>query len=63
MFVSSDIERVALLKIKSEIICAAGVFLRQNGFVEILPVLLSLITDPLRHETLAGIVDYYGTSY
>jgi len=55
--------RVAVLKIKSEIVHAAGTHLRGEGFTEILPVLLSPITDPLHHETFDGTVDYYGVPY
>ena len=63
MHVRSDTERVAVLKIKSEIVRAAGAYLRDEGFTEILPVLLSPITDPLHHETYDGAVDFYGTPY
>jgi asparaginyl-tRNA synthetase len=60
---STDTTRVAVLTIKSEIMRAAGAFLRDEGFVEILPVILSPITDPLHHETFDGAVSYYGTPY
>jgi asparaginyl-tRNA synthetase len=63
MRVTTDKERVAVLTIKSEIVRSAGAFLRSEGFTEILPVLLSPITDPLRHETYDGQVDFYGTPY
>jgi len=63
MRVTTDTERAAVLRIKSEVVRASGEFLRREGFVEILPVLLSPITDPLHHETYGGSVDYYGTSY
>ncbi|MFC2108122.1 asparagine synthetase A [Candidatus Bipolaricaulota bacterium] len=63
MRITTDTERAAVLTIKSEIARSAGEYLRGQGFVEILPVLLSPITDPLRHETYDGNVDYYGTSY
>jgi len=63
MRVTKESERVAVLTIKSEIVRSAGVFLRREGFTEILPVLLSPITDPLRHETYDGEVDFYGTPY
>lgn len=56
-------KRIAILTIKSEIVRAAAAYLRDGGFVEILPVLLSPITDPLRHETHDATVAYYGTSY
>jgi len=63
MRITRDVERVAVLRIKSEIVRAAGAYLREAGFVEILPVLLSPITDPLHHETYGGAIDYYGASY
>lgn len=63
MRITSEKERIAVLTIKSEIVRSAGVFLRSEGFTEILPVLLSPITDPLRHETYDGEVDFYGTPY
>ena len=63
MRLTSDTERVAVLKIKSEVVRSAGEHLREQGFVEILPVLLSPITDPLHHETYGGAVDYYGRLY
>lgn len=63
MRVTTETERAAVLRIKSEVVRASGAYLRQEGFVEILPVLLSPMTDPLHHETYGGSVDYYGTSY
>ncbi len=63
MRVATEGERVAVLTLSSEIIRAAGAFLRDEGFLEILPVLLSPITDPLHHETYAGSVDFYGAPY
>lgn len=63
MQVTHSTERIAVLRIKSEIVKAAGLYLREQGFIEILPVLLSPITDPLHHETYGGAVDFYGTPY
>ncbi len=63
MRITTDTERVAVLTIKSEVVRSAGEYLRGQGFIEILPVLLSPITDPLRHETYDGKVDYYGVPY
>lgn len=63
MRVTTDTERAAVLRIKSEVVRASGEYLRREGFVEILPVLLSPITDPLHHETYGGAVDYYGAPY
>jgi len=56
-------EMVAVLRIKAEIVRAAGSYLREQGFTEILPVLLSPVTDPLHHDTFDGTVDYYGVPY
>jgi len=63
MRITTDKERIAVLTIKSEIVRSAGEYLRRQGFIEILPVLLSPITDPLRHETYDGKIDYYGVPY
>lgn len=63
MRICTDSERVSVLKIKSEIVRAAGAYLREQGFIEILPVILSPVTDPLSHETYDGAIDYYGTVY
>ena len=63
MRVTSETERTSVLRIKSEIVRAAGEYLREAGFIEILPVLLSRITDPLHHETYGGAIDYYGVPY
>ena len=63
MCVKTDCERAAILTIKSEIVRAAGEYLRSHGFIEILPVLLSPVTDPLHHETYDGAVDFYGTPF
>jgi len=63
MRLHTDRQRRSVLKITSEIVRSAGAFLREEGFVEILPVLLSPITDPLHHETFDGVVNYYGTPF
>lgn len=63
MRVLSVSEMMAVLEIKSEAVRAAGEFLRTEGFLEILPVLLSPITDPLHHETYGGAIDYYGVPF
>jgi len=56
-------ELTNVIKIKSNVRAAMANFLRDEGFVEISPVILSPITDPLRHETLNGTITYYGHSY
>jgi len=63
MCLTIDAQRAAVLTIKSEIVRASGEYLRGLDFVEILPVLLSPITDPLHHETYGGSVDFYGRPY
>jgi len=63
MRMTSERERAAVLTVKSEIVRSAGTCLREEGFVEILPVILSPITDPLHHETYGGVVDFYGRPY
>lgn len=63
MSVCTDSKCVCVLRIKSEIMRSAGAFLREQGFIEILPVILSPVTDPLHHETYDGAVDYYGSPY
>jgi asparaginyl-tRNA synthetase len=39
---------------------AARELLREEGFVEILPVILAPVTDPLRHTTDRAVVEAYG---
>jgi len=48
------------VKVGSEIRNAMGSFLRKEGFVEIAPVVISPITDPLCHATGNVIFEYYG---
>jgi len=38
-------------------------FLRKKGFVEISPVIISKITDPLAHPVFGGEIKYYGNTY
>lgn len=59
---NSEIRRKALI-VQSEILRAAGDFLRGEGFIEILPVIISPITDPLRHATGKAEIEYYGHKY
>lgn len=59
----TDNEHVCVLTIESEVMRTAGAYLREQGFIEILPVILSPVTDPLHHETYGGAIDYYGQPY
>lgn len=63
MHISTASKRLCVLAIKSEIMRSAGTYLREQGFIEILPVILSPVTDPLHHETYGGAIDYYGRPY
>ena len=63
MRIHTDSKLICVLKVKSEIMRAAGAYLREQGFIEILPVILSPVTDPLHHETYDGAIDYYGSPY
>ena len=40
-----------------------GNFLRRRGFIEIPPVIISPITDPLAHEVMEAKIEYYGEKY
>ena len=59
---SSETLRHAL-KVQSEILKAANDFLRGRGFTQILPVIMSPVTDPLRHATGKAEVEYYEYRY
>ncbi len=52
-----------VLIIHSEIRKAMSDFLRNEGFIEIPPVIISAITDPLRHASGKAEVEYYGHRY
>jgi asparaginyl-tRNA synthetase len=58
----SEALRHALI-VQSEVLLIAGEFLRQRGFVEILPVIMSPVTDPLSHATGQAVVEYYEQRY
>jgi asparaginyl-tRNA synthetase len=60
---TSEVERAkkaAVLKVGSETIGAAREFLAEEGFVELLPVIVAPITDPLRHNTDRAVIEAYG---
>jgi asparaginyl-tRNA synthetase len=52
-----------ILKIQSEIRRILGYELRKKDFIEIAPVILSPITDPLNHPTTPAKINCYGKSY
>ncbi|MBC7348476.1 MAG: asparagine synthetase [Candidatus Aminicenantes bacterium] len=51
------------ISVQSKVIQAARDFLTGEGFVEILPVIISPITDPLTDYRLRGEVECYGFKY
>jgi len=53
----------AILKIQSEIRRVLGEELRNKDFIEISPVILSPITDPLNHPTSPANINCYGNTY
>ncbi len=62
--VEKQIETKAeVLQISSELISEMGQFLRREGFIEILPVIISPITDPLNHSVFDASIDYYDGRY
>jgi asparaginyl-tRNA synthetase len=53
----------AVLKIQSEIRRILGEELRKRSFIEISPVILSPVTDPLNHPTTPAHINCYGKTY
>lgn len=51
------------LKVQSQILNSSREFLSRNGFVEILPVVISPITDPLTDHRVRGEIECYGFKY
>ncbi|MFU2157476.1 asparagine synthetase A [Caldisericum sp. AR60] len=51
------------LEVQSEAIFRMGEFLRSRGFVEILPVIISPLTDPLNHSLYDARIPYGGGYY
>lgn len=52
-----------LLTIQSSLLSSLREFMISEGFLEILPVIISPITDPLNHDIFDASIDYYGYSY
>jgi asparaginyl-tRNA synthetase len=51
------------IEIQSDIRAYLGNFFREHGFIEVPPVIISPITDPLNHPVLDPSIDYYGMKY
>lgn len=56
-------KRVLASKVMSEVISASSSFLKERGFVEILPVIISPITDPLADPAKGLRLEIYGFPY
>lgn len=56
-------KQVAVVRITSEVLGAARELLTGEGFVELLPVILAPVTDPLRHATDRAVVRAYGQDW
>ena len=56
-------KKIEVLKLQSEIRKILSEELRKRGFIEISPVILSPITDPLNHPTSPAEVNCYGSKY
>lgn len=54
---------VEAVKVQSEILRQSRDFLRERGFIEILPVVISPITDPLADYRVRGEIECYGLKY
>lgn len=52
-----------VLKIESDLMLWMGQFLRKEGFIEILPVMISPVTDPLNHSVFDAQIKYYDGYY
>lgn len=55
--------KTAILTIQSELRRILGEELRKRKFIEIAPVILSPITDPLNHPTSPATINCYGENY
>jgi len=51
------------VRVQAQIIQVARDFLREQGFVEMLPVIISPITDPLTDYRVRGEIECYGFTY
>ena len=59
----SSVKKIHILKIQSEIRRVLGEELRKKEFIEVSPVILSPITDPLNHPTDPAKIECYGKKY
>ncbi len=58
-----ETKKQAILKIQSKIRRKLADYLEKKDFIEISPVILSPMTDPLNHPTTPGNIECYGKKY
>lgn len=51
------------LKVHTSVRRYLGDFFRDEGFIEVPPVIISPLTDPLNHPVYDPVIDYYGMAY
>ncbi|MGC9529904.1 MAG: asparagine synthetase A [Candidatus Bipolaricaulaceae bacterium] len=56
-------QTAAVLRLTSLAMGAARAWLTDQGFVELLPVILAPVTDPLRHNTDRAVIEAYGARW
>lgn len=64
--VNSHLEKPELqraLKIESSVRSYLSDYLKGRGFIEVPPVIISVLTDPLNHPVYDPTIDYYGYKY
>jgi asparaginyl-tRNA synthetase len=54
---------ISAVKIGSDIRYYLSGFMRKQGYVEVPPVIISPLTDPLNHPVFDPVIDYYGEKY
>ncbi|WP_393971929.1 asparagine synthetase A [Oxyplasma meridianum] len=54
---------IAAVKIGSDLRYYLGKFMREQGYVEVPPVIISPLTDPLNHPVFDPVINYYGEKY
>ncbi|MFX1283790.1 MAG: asparagine synthetase A [Promethearchaeota archaeon] len=52
-----------ILRVQTEALMAIHEFLHQKGFLQLMPVILSPITDPLSHPVYEAYIDYLGQRF